>query len=176
VRGENDAQHVLAGLATASDNNSKIQSLKQLEKYGLRGAVTDFGQILLLFDRRSQERYEFTAPRAAGGTADILIRYKQLDGPAALTVVQGNSGDANALRIEGEIRIRRSEGMPFTVTMKAAGADRDQQYRQEATVEYAKSPFGIMMPVRVEQREFVGARAVSENKFTYADFHKFGKN
>ena len=55
------AQTELAKAITANDDGHKKALLKQLKKYGLPGAVTDYGQALLLFTRRNMERYEFTA-------------------------------------------------------------------------------------------------------------------
>ncbi len=52
------AQDELARALTATDDNSKKELLWQFEKYGLSGAVGSFGQLLLLFTRRSIERYE----------------------------------------------------------------------------------------------------------------------
>jgi len=58
------AQDALARAILASDDGQKRELLRQFEKLGLRGAVTDFGQLLLLFTPHEIERYEFT-PRGA---------------------------------------------------------------------------------------------------------------
>jgi hypothetical protein len=81
------AQEALARAITASNDNQKKELLKQFEKYGLNGAVTDFGQMLLLFTRRDIERYEFTArgTRMIGYDRALVFSYKQIDGPEALT-------------------------------------------------------------------------------------------
>lgn len=60
VEDEKKAQDDLAKAVTANDDERKKQLLKQFEKYGLTGAATDFGQVLLLFTRRDLDRYEFT--------------------------------------------------------------------------------------------------------------------
>src|SRR5258706_3924028 len=54
------AQEDLARTITASDDARKKEMLKQFEKYDLVGADTDFGQLILLFTRREQERYQFS--------------------------------------------------------------------------------------------------------------------
>src|SRR5579871_1237050 len=46
------AQESLAKVITAKDDTRKKEVLKQFEKVGLIGAVTDFGQLILLFGRR----------------------------------------------------------------------------------------------------------------------------
>ena len=71
--------------------NARNARCEQLEKYGLQGAATDFGQILLLFSRGNSERYEITAagPRLLGTVPTQVFHYQQLDGPQALTVFRG---------------------------------------------------------------------------------------
>ena len=57
------AQDELAAIVTASDDKRKRELLEQFEKYGLVGAVTDFGQLLLLFTSSDILHYEFTYRR-----------------------------------------------------------------------------------------------------------------
>ncbi len=109
------AEDSLAKLITASDDARKKEVLKQFEKYGLVGAVTDFGQLILLFTRRDLERYEFAArgPRVAGVTPALVFSYKQLDGPEALTLIEANKKDrTHRLRVEGEIWVREKDYLP----------------------------------------------------------------
>ncbi len=93
VAGESQAQDALAKLITSHTDDRKRRALEQLEKYGLQGAATDFGQILLLFTRGNLERYEITAagPRLLGIVPTQVFHYQQLDGPHALTVFRGDS-------------------------------------------------------------------------------------
>ena len=46
--------------------------------------------------------------------------------------------------------------------------------RQEASVDYTASPFGALLPLWTEHRELRGGKVDVENKFSYAEFHKFG--
>jgi len=174
VRDARNAQESLAKLVTASDSEQKVQSLKQLEKYGLRGAVTDFGQLILLFDPRQQERYEFILERNRPGLDAAVIRYKQIDGPEALTVIEGKTDATQKLRIEGEVWMQRRDGRPLRVTLKATGSDHGETYRQEAFVDYDSSDFGTIVPLNVQHKEWQGSTAVVENQFTYDDFHMLG--
>jgi len=179
VAGETQAQDALAKLITANDEQRKRRALEQLEKYGLRGGATDFGQILLLFSRRSVERYEFTAvgPRLMGTVATQVFHYQQLDGPQALTVYRGNSGAGAAtprrLSVQGEIWVREADGLPVRITMTATDTNTDKSLREEATVDYAMSEFGALLPVETTQRELHSGEEAAENKFTYSDFHRF---
>lgn len=179
VAGEKKAQDALAKLITANEDERKKRALQQLEKYGLRGGATDFGQILLLFSRGNIARYEFTAagPRLMGTVATQVFHYQQLDGPQALTVFRGNSGasepTAQRLSMQGEIWVREADGLPLRITMTASDSSTDKALREEATVDYAMSEFGTLLPVETIQRELRGGEEVAENKFLYRDFHRF---
>jgi hypothetical protein len=180
MAGEIKAQDALAKLVTGNDDQRKRRALEQLEKYGLRGSATDFGQILLLFSRGSIERYEFTAagPRLMGTVATQVFHYQQLDGPQALTVFRGASGAGAAtpqrLSVEGEIWVREADGLPVRITMTATDStDKDKPLREEATVDYGMSAFGTLLPVETTQRELRAGEEVAENKFSYSGFHRF---
>ena len=139
--------------------------------------MTDFGQILLLFSRPSIERYEITymGPRMLSPTRMLVFHYKQLDGPQALSVYrQDQRGQVQHLSVEGEIWVRESDGLPLRVTLNATDNSSDQALREEATVDYAASEFGTVLPLQTIHRELRAGKLVTENKFTYSAFHRFG--
>jgi hypothetical protein len=173
VEDEKRAQDSLARLVTAGDDQRRRLALKQLEKYGLRGAAVDFGQLLLLFSRRGVERYEFTfsSSRPVGDLPALVFRYKQLDGPEAMTVFEGDK--PLRLRVEGEVWVRADNYAPLRITLAARQGESGEGLREEATVQYAMSAYGVVLPAAVEQREFHGGQVTSENKFAYTNFHKF---
>ena len=177
VDGERRAQEELAKLISAGADERKRRSLQQFEKYGLRGGVTDFGQILLLFSRASIERYEITylGPRMLSPARIQAFHYKQLDGPQALAVYrQDRRGKVRHLSVEGEIWVRDSDGLPLRVTLNATDSSSDQVLREEAVVDYAASEFGTVLPFQTVHRELRAGVLVTENRFTYGAFHKFG--
>jgi len=179
VASEKKAQDALASLVTASDDERKKRALQQLEKYGLQGAATDFGQLLLLFSRGNVERYEITpaGPRLLGTVATQVFRYQQLDGPHALTVFSETSGTAGSttqrLSVQGEIWVREADGLPVRITMTASDDIAGKPVREEATVDYAMSEFGTLLPVETTQRELRSGEEAAENKFSYRSFHRF---
>jgi len=185
VAGETQAQDALAKLITGNDDQRKRRALEQLERYGLRGGATDFGQILLLFSRGSVERYEITisGPRLMGTVATQVFHYQQLDGPQALTVFRGNSaagaGTTERLSVQGEIWVREADGQPVRITMSAtdsatdSATGKDKPLREEATVDYAMSEFGTLLPVETTQRELRAGEEVAQNRFSYRGFHRF---
>lgn len=171
------AQDSLAKAITASDDGQKKELLKQFEKYGLNGAVTDFGQLLLLFTRRDIERYEFTArgTRMIGYDRALVFSYQQLDGPEALTLFDEKKGErARRLRLQGEIRVRAEDFVPLQITLVTGDGDGAAAVHEEAAVTYAMSKYGALLPVSTEQHEVRNGKIVVQNDFTYVDFHKFG--
>ena len=171
------AQDALAKVITASDDARKKDMLRQFEKYGLTGAATDFGQLILLFARRSLERYEFTqrGTRMLGDVPVLTFAYKLLDGKEALTLIDGNQKDQTArLGIEGEIWVRADSYVPVRITLTASRGDGIASIREEAAVDYAMSEYGAVLPVGTAHRELHGGTVTVENHFTYAGFRKFG--
>jgi hypothetical protein len=173
VEDEKQAQDSLAKLVTASDDQRKRLALKQLEKYGLRGAAVDFGQLLLLFSRHDVERYEFTfsSTEQVDGLPVTVFRYKQLDGPEAMTVFDGDK--LLRLRVEGEVWVRSDTYAPVRITLVATQGESGAGLREEATVQYVMSPYGVLLPSTIEQQELRDGQVTSESKFVYANFHKF---
>jgi hypothetical protein len=168
------AQDSLAAAITATDDAQKRALLKEFEKSGLADAATDFGQILLLFSRRDIERYEFTERPAImiGYDRALVWSYKQLDDRNALTVFEPKQ--ARRLKIEGEIRVRASDFLPLQITLMTHEGDSPKSIREEAAVTYKESPYGAILPYTTEHRELRNGKVVTENHFTYSDFHKFG--
>ena len=169
------AQQELAAIVTADDEKRKKKLLEQFEKYGLSGAVTDFGQILLLFSSRDIAHYEFTYSRiqSQGAGRLLVFRYQQLDGPEGVTLIDGGKGSGRSLRMGGEVWVRENDFLPVRITMATSQGDGPNLIREEASVEYAESTFGTVVPARTEHRELRGGNLVVENKFSYADFRKF---
>jgi len=166
------AQEELAAIVTAADDKRKKELLEQFEKYGLLVAVTDFGQLLLLFTSGDILHYEFTYRRTENqGNAHLLVfGYQQIDGPEGLTVIDPRQGEAaRNVRIGGEVWVRENNFIPVRITLATSQGD----VREEASVDYAMSPYGALLPFWTEHRELRGGKVVAENKFSYADFRKF---
>lgn len=172
VQDSKKAQEELAAIVTAPGDKRKKELLEQFEKYGLVGAVTDFGQLLLLFNSRDVMHYEFTYRRVEmQGVARLLVfGYQQVDGPEGLTVIHAQGGGpAQNVRVSGEVWVRENNFVPVRITL----ATDQGQIREEASVDYTMSSYGALLPLWTEHRELRGGKVVVENKFSYADFHKF---
>ncbi len=177
VQDSRKAQEELASIVTARDDKRKKEMLEQFEKYGLLGAVTDFGQILLLFTSSDVQHYEFTYNRMENqGAARLLVfAYQQIDGPEGLTVIDAKRGDqARNMRIGGEVWVRENNFIPVRVTLATSQGENEGLIREEASVDYTMSSYGVLLPLWTEHRELRGGKVVAENQFSYSDFRKFG--
>ena len=129
VQDPKKAQEDLAAIVTAPDDKRKKELLEQFEKYGLVGAVTDFGQLLLLFNSRDVMHYEFTYRRTEiQGLAPLLVfGYQQIDGPEGLTVINGQSDAAiprKPCASAGEVWVRASNFIPVRITLATSSGRR----------------------------------------------------
>jgi hypothetical protein len=171
------AQQALAKAISANDDARKKTLLKQFEKYGLLGAVTDYGQALLLFTRRNMEGYEFTSKGSTtlDGQKVNVFGYRQIDGPETVTLIEEKKNDlVKHLRIEGELWVRSDNFVPVRITMTAAQGMEPDRVKEEAVIDYAMSSYGALLPVKTTHRESRGGKVDAENQFTYANFKKFG--
>src|SRR5579863_5156890 len=86
--GAGDAPHAMTiGLRSADDRTKRIL-LEDLEREQLEGAVTDFGQLILLFTQRRQKDYAFAmaGEQHLGDEPIVVLGYLQLSGSHGLTV------------------------------------------------------------------------------------------
>jgi len=175
VQGEARAQETLAQLLTSSGDQQKLQALRQLEKYSLGGAATDFGPLILVFAHGGAERYEFTVagPRLLGTAPAQGYRFKQLDGTEGLTLF---AGQPQKLRMEGEIWMADAPEGPIRITLSSTvlGAESGDgpPVREEASVDYDRTAFGALLPAHIEQREFHAGEVTAENVFDYENFRR----
>jgi hypothetical protein len=170
------AQAALAKAITATDDARKKELLKQFEKYGLLGAVTDYGQALLLFTRRNLERYEFTnrGTNSLDGQPVRVFGYRQIDGPEAITVIEENrNNQVKHMRIEGELWVASDSFVPVRIVMVATQGMEPDRVKEEASIDYAMSAYGALLPVKTQHRETRGGKITAENQFVYSNFKKF---
>jgi len=171
------AQELLAKVITSDNQERKRQLLKEFEKYGLTGEVTDFGQMILLFTPRGIVRFEF-APlgfEMVNNVRTLVLSYKQIDGPEAVTVFDASHQDAvHGVKAQGRLWVLADTSLPVRISMLTSSGEGKDAVREEATVDYELSRFGVLLPVSTLHRELHGGLLVTENHFMYSDFHKFG--
>ena len=69
--------------------------------------------------------------------------------------------------------LRRSECLSLRITLSAQREEDKIRVRTEATVDYAKSAYGVLLPVAVRHRELSGNALIIEDPFEYSSFHQF---
>lgn len=158
----------------SADDRLKKRLLEQFEKHGLVGAATDFGQLILLFSKRTVNDFQFRVGSRTriGGETILMLSFEQTGGQGALTAFEGR--EAVRQRIQGNLWVREPDYLPIrimSVTTRRAGAE---EVRDEGTVEYVQTPFGALAPASVVHRQIRGDAMVAENIFAYGPFRKFG--
>jgi hypothetical protein len=173
IASRESARRTLSVRMRSEDDALKKRMLEEFEKHGLRGAVTDFGQILLLFSRRRLEEYTFRMGGSGqvGPDAAIILGFQQRSGEGALLIFEKRKAIHQAL--EGQLWVRRSDSRPLRVVLRSSTQEGPHVARYEATVDYAIGTSGVLEPVSVVYRQFSGADLMVLNVFQYSPFRLF---
>lgn len=174
VRKPEKARHTLSLGMTSPDARARKRMLEDFQAYGLTGAAVDFGPLLLLFTHEQIRNYSFAVAGIArlGAEEAIALSYKQAGGGANLTVFSGRNTVQQPL--EGQILLRKADGLPIRITLSAARTENGRHYIEQATVDYAPTAHGCVAPVAVLHRSIAGGQIVTEHRFRYSAFKKFG--
>ena len=170
------AMEELMKTVSAGDDKARKKLLEDFEKHGLIGTVTDFGQLLLLFSRGSQEKfsYLFAGEAMAGAEPCLVFTYQQLDGKGAMTVF--DSTGRQQPRIKGEIWVTKNDFRPVRIRLASIRNEKNIAVREEAAVEYVATAHGVVAPVSVHHTQYRDASIAAENTFRYQPFRKFGSS
>jgi hypothetical protein len=173
VKDPEKARQTLTMGVTSREDRLKKRLLKNFEKHGLKGAATDFGQIILLFTKRRLMDYQFQFAGAGriGSYEALGWTFRQTDGKEAVTVFEGRKVIRRPL--QGELWVRESDFLPIQIRLAIVRERDEQTVRDEATVDYAMSPHGLLLPTSVLHREFAANELVVENHFEYSSFRMF---
>ena len=157
-----EARHALsAGMEGDEDRTRKIL-LENFEQQQLEGAVTDFGQLLLLFRTKGQKDYAFTARGRLG------LSYRQTSGTHGLTTFRERSTEREAT--SGEIEFSGEYLLPMRITLATSRRlTKKDVVRTEASVEYAASRYGLV-PSKIVHRQFLNKDLLVENVFTHTNW------
>jgi hypothetical protein len=169
-----EARHVLTAGMRSADDETKRRLLENFERNQLEGAVTDFGQLILLFGKRYRNDYRFSM---AGGRKQRLgdepvveIRYRQISGLQGLTVFKDATEEVEPS--SGQIWLRARDLVPIRFAFNTAQiVSREFTIRTEATVDYAGSPVGLV-PRSVIHKQFLNSDLMVENDLRYGEFHR----
>jgi hypothetical protein len=173
VAGHKRARQTLTLGIKNNDDRAKKKMLRRFEKSGLRGAATDFGQVILLFLRRNLDKYQFVdaGTRRIGADEAVVLQFSQRQGPEAFTIFQGR--EATHARLEGEIYVRASDYTPLRISMRTTVDDGEHVTLHLGSVDYFQSGYGVLLPATVSYRETVEGGLLVENVASYSDFQMF---
>jgi hypothetical protein len=158
---------------TSRDDRMKKRMIKDFEKYGLKGAATDFGQLILLFGKRRLSDYQFqvSGKYRIGPDEVVRLTFRQTGGGDSVTIFEGRKVIRRPL--EGELWVRDSDSVPLRVQMAVERKKGNHVIRDEARVDYAMSVHGVVLPSSTVHRQFADGKLVVENVFRYSSFRKF---
>jgi hypothetical protein len=167
------ARHSLSLGLTSEDDRARKRMLEEFQKHGLVGAAVDFGQIILLFRKRSLSEYEFGVAGSdrIGADEAVVLSYRQVAGAEKFVVFEGRKSIRE--RLSGNIWVRRADGLPLRISMQASWKEDKHTLRQLAAVDYTPTPYGVILPVSVKHSEFQDDQLLVENVFRYSPFKRF---
>jgi hypothetical protein len=147
------------------------QMLQDMESYGLVGAVIDVGQILLLFSRSQLNDLELSVLRdtTLDGEAIAVLGYRQTGGASA-TIYHKQTA---RLPLEGELWIRRSDGLPVRVTSSLSLKEGKYSVVHSFAVDYAPSKHGVLLPSKITYSRRQDSVLMVETEAAYTDYKMF---
>jgi hypothetical protein len=171
-----EARHVLTAGLQSPDDDTKRRLLENLDRNQLEGAVTDFGQLILLFSKRYQHDYRFSVNRDKGqhlGSESVFVlKFKQISGLQGLTFFKDTSEDREPAT--GQIWLRARDLVPLRIIFNTEEfVSKKFTIRTEATVDYTASPVGLV-PQSVTHKQFLNSDLMVENDLHYGEFHRVG--
>jgi hypothetical protein len=170
-----EARHALTAGLQSPDDETKRRLLEDLDRNQLEGAVTDFGQLILLFSRRYQPDYRFSINRDRrhiGAEPVVVLQFKQISGLQGLTFFKETGADRQPAT--GQIWLRVRDLLPLRIIFDTEEfVSKKFTIRTEATVDYTASPVGLV-PQRVTHKQFLNSDLMVENDLHYGEFHRVG--
>ncbi len=173
IKAREKARQTLAEGMRSQDDRLKKRLLEEFERHGLTGAVSDFGQLILLFGQRRLEKYEFQfAGKARVGPDEaIALSFRQTGDQGGVTIFENRKVVRRPL--QGELWVRETDFLPLRIKLVTV-RERDRYViRDEATVDYAMTGHGALMPASVVHRQYAADQLMVENLFQYGTFRKF---
>jgi hypothetical protein len=135
-------------------DKAKKGLLDRFEKTSLAVTATDFGQLILLFTKASQGRYNFRSGGSAllGADRALMVDFSKCAGGEALRAVE--PGRESRQPLTGQIWIREAGFAPLRITLRTAHLERSKTIRDEARVDYEPKADGMILPVSIVYRRF----------------------
>jgi hypothetical protein len=167
-----EARHALAIGIQSEDDELKHRLLENFERNRLEGAVTDFGQLILLFTGAARPHYTFKIghERRLKGVQMIALEYTQTSGATGLTVFHERT--MNVRSTHGEIWLRTEDLLPMRIIMDAeTPVTGTLRVRDNAVVDYTPTPFGLA-PAHIHHMQYLGPDLLVENDLQYSGYQR----
>jgi hypothetical protein len=148
------------------DDVAKQSLVETFRSTTIGDAPFDFGQLLMLFTRRSIERYTFTAAGQdlIGAERVVVYRYAQQTGSPGLHL------DANTtIPLTGSVYLRNADSAPLRISVTAVRKDKTD-IRDESQVDYEEVAHGVFLPASLVHRRFVNGKLFAEDRAQYAEW------
>ena len=171
------ARHALSLGITSPDDRIRKRMLEDFARHGLVDIATDYGIILLAFNKRGLENMQvvFAGEEQVGTDAVWVLNWRQNSPDAGMLEFLGNQ--ASRLALQGRLLVRQSDGLPLRIQSWSehpqAAQQATRQVRDEATVDYVQSAHGFLTPASVIHRHIVDGQVITENLYRYEPFKMF---
>jgi hypothetical protein len=165
--GKKDLSDLAERIGT-KDAKNQAHTLENYEDYGLRGFLSDAGQLILLFARRGVEKYDLVYDRTdvSPSGAAWVYKYTQLDGPQALTIYGAKQPVRQ--RLAGEVWVQSSDSQLVRITMHSEHIMNASKVRDVTLVDYEPSQWGVLLPFHIDHRQYVDMQLFVIDEFSYA--------
>jgi hypothetical protein len=167
------ARHALSLGITSPDDRIRKRMLEDFARHGLVDIATDYGIILLAFDKRGlgNMKVALAGEEQVGADAAWVLNWQQTSPEAGMLEFLGNQ--ASRLALQGRLLVRQSDGLPLRIQSWSEHPQATHKVRDEATVDYIQSAHGFLTPASVIHRHMVDGQVITENLYRYEPFKMF---
>jgi hypothetical protein len=173
VQSAESARHALSLGMQSPDDRLRKRMIEEFAKHGLVDIATDYGIILLAFDKRGLTQMKIALGNETHIGADTAraIVWEQTSNAGAELEFRGRTAARRPMR--GLLWVRESDGLPLRIDAMAESTERLHTFRDEATVDYVMSTHGFLAPASVRHRHLVDGQLITENLYRYEPFKLF---
>ena len=154
----------------SKDDRGRTELQQDFDQANLAVAATDFGQLLLLFTKANLGKYIFERDSSTliGADRAIVIKFRQSTGQEALRI--GEPGKQVKQPLSGKLWVRESDNQLLRITLTANRQLESVEIRDEASVDYAPTAMGAVLPASVVYRRYIDNELRVENVSQYSDW------
>jgi hypothetical protein len=157
-------------ILSSRDDRARTELQEDFDQANLAVAATDFGQLILLFTKANLGKYTFERESSVliGADRAIVIKFRQSTGAESLRIAE--PGKQVRQPLSGKLWIREADNQPLRITLTASRQLESDEIRDEASVDYAPTTTGAVLPASVVYRRYVDNQMRVENISQYSDW------